>query len=639
MEDGTFALTGVEVTSTITPVSQVIHSKSKTEEKPQPLPLAKAASSNKPNRTGTAATKSMTTGKAELPSIQQRDALTAKSAGLRNSITEQQLKKPLFQKLANVKEFFDKAKSPEGDKGKSSSALKQWKSPKEGRDEKNFTHADAFDFKIVQKFDDYYQSLDKPEKQDKQEKDKKDKKEDPFASATFHNLAKKKHFFDEIEKQEAKVQGEQKRFNEIAYDIAKKQALLQKLATQCADLDKKLVDTGDLEEECLNKENMKEEWLSKIELAEHNNKCLQHMKQQKKELLLSIKKKFLHEQDEHAFFVAADAYFRKQRKEARQLRKKLEYEVEQMKNQGVKENLIDSEFEDLLDNEVSEFEERRNLREILKHEKEKDEKLRMEQEEEERRYALAKENRLREEDNKRLQKEAEHQKELDKYKKQYLEFQKVTHVARKDQLIEYLEGLEDRTVVLENEIEQTNQDIKAKKEELINLQKEYKFKKFEEDKGAQAARLDDLEKDLRKKLTENGERETLIKRLEKVSCEVCTVISRILKQLQKSKTPTAVDQANVVNLLSICGLKLERMLTVVIKKRKTFFIESINTDGTIKERPPTYMNIISEEVYNKKKDLYDKDFLNDIVDEELQDNELAEMRGEIKKKGKGELEM
>jgi len=38
-----------------------------------------------------------------------------------------------------------------------------------------------------------------------------------------------------------------------------------------------------------------------------------------------------------------------------------------------------------------------------------------------------------------------------------------------------------------------------------------------------------------------------------------------------------VDKNNVVDLLSICGLKLERMLTVVIKKKKTFFIESINT--------------------------------------------------------------
>jgi len=134
---------------------------------------------------------------------------------------------------------------------------------------------------------------------------------------------------------------------------------------------------------------------------------------------------------------------------------------------------------------------------------------------------------------------------------------------------------------------------------------------------------------LRTKLNEGIERENNIKRVEKLSYEVCTVISRILKQLQKSKTPTPVDQTNVTNLLSICGLKLERMLTVVIKKRKTFFIESINTDGTIKEGPPTYMNLVSDDVYNKSKKRFEKDFGVDI-DEDFEDGQLSEQRDHIK---------
>ena len=120
-----------------------------------------------------------------------------------------------------------------------------------------------------------------------------------------------------------------------------------------------------------------------------------------------------------------------------------------------------------------------------------------------------------------------------------------------------------------------------------------------------------------------------------------------------------VDKSNVVDLLSICGLKLERMLTVVIKKKKTFFIESINTvmitwvweilnyflkDGTIKEGPPSYMNIVSDDVYNKSRKVYEKERPGDIgkrhslrdpylcfsVGEEFEDDYLSQLRNSIK---------
>ena len=68
-------------------------------------------------------------------------------------MTEQQLKKPLFKKLTDVKEFFDKTKSPtEGEKAKSATMKPAiyWKTKKEEQDDKNYTHADAFNLKIVQ---------------------------------------------------------------------------------------------------------------------------------------------------------------------------------------------------------------------------------------------------------------------------------------------------------------------------------------------------------------------------------------------------------------------------------------------------------------------------------------------------------
>jgi len=186
------------------------------------------------------------------------------------------------------------------------------------------------------------------------------------------------------------------------------------------------------------------------------------------------------------------------------------------KKKGVKDNLIDPEFEEMLENEISEFEERRNLREIFKHEKVIEEELRRQEEEEERRIALAKESKWREEENKRLQKEAEHEKELNKIKRQYQEFQKVTHVSRKDQLIEYFDGLEQRNEMLNNEIEAINEDIKAKKEEFKEIKKQLKFKKFEEveapkDNFPKDIRIDDLEVMLREKQNEATERENHVK--------------------------------------------------------------------------------------------------------------------------------
>ena len=92
-------------------------------------------------------------------------------------------------------------------------------------------------------------------------------------------------------------------------------------------------------------------------------------------------------------------------------------------------------------------------------------------------------------------------------------------------------------------------------------------------------------------------------RLEKVVDEVRTGVSRILYQLQgkggvikekeiltiffpfylqiinkiKKSKNVEVGRAEVVNQLSVCGLKLERYLTILYKKKRNFRIVSINT--------------------------------------------------------------
>lgn len=106
-------------------------------------------------------------------------------------MTEASFKKPLFKKLATVRDYYEKTKgNNENDKLRSSASvtshkqLTHWKKA-ETQDEKNYTHADAFNLKIVQKFDDLYQT-----------------RKGFVDTAAMENLAKRKHFFSEIEKQE-----------------------------------------------------------------------------------------------------------------------------------------------------------------------------------------------------------------------------------------------------------------------------------------------------------------------------------------------------------------------------------------------------------------------------------------------------
>ncbi len=191
------------------------------------------------------------------------------------------------------------------------------------------------------------------------------------------------------------------------------------------------------------------------------------------------------------------------------------------KKAGIKETqVLDPEFEQLLENEVSEFEEKRNMREIFRHEKVLEEELRRQEHEEERRAAQTRENKRRDEENKRLQKQAEHQKELDLMKGKFEDLHKVTHVTHKEDLVEYFEGLEQRSVTLETEINASNEYIKGKKEELKELKKQLKFKKFEEvevpkDHYPKDIRIDDLEVILRNKQNETHDRDSHVKILQR----------------------------------------------------------------------------------------------------------------------------
>lgn len=68
----------------------------------------------------------------------------------------------------------------------------------------------------------------------------------------------------------------------MTYDILKKEKILTNLETQEQELVKRLDDTKELEDLKVQKQKELEEWEEQIEVAEHRNECLTHMKELKK---------------------------------------------------------------------------------------------------------------------------------------------------------------------------------------------------------------------------------------------------------------------------------------------------------------------------------------------------------------------
>ncbi len=68
----------------------------------------------------------------------------------------------------------------------------------------------------------------------------------------------------------------------ICFEIQRKERLLKQLANQVSDLEKKLDDTEEIEKRKKEKNEELNQWEEKIEIEEHRNECLKHMKQLKK---------------------------------------------------------------------------------------------------------------------------------------------------------------------------------------------------------------------------------------------------------------------------------------------------------------------------------------------------------------------
>lgn len=88
------------------------------------------------------------------------------------------------------------------------------------------------------------------------------------------------------------------------------------------------------------------------------------------------------------------------------------------------------------------------------------------------------------------------------------------------------------------------------------------------------------------------EKENSVKKLEKTIYEVCTVISRIMFQLQGKANKginVKILRKDILNMISICSLRLEKMMAILAKKKDTIRVESVNTDPTLPA--PEFLNL------------------------------------------------
>eukprot|EP00828_Plagiopyla_frontata_P032529 TRINITY_DN42396_c0_g1_i2.p1 TRINITY_DN42396_c0_g1~~TRINITY_DN42396_c0_g1_i2.p1 ORF type:complete len:226 (+),score=50.03 TRINITY_DN42396_c0_g1_i2:487-1164(+) len=149
---------------------------------------------------------------------------------------------------------------------------------------------------------------------------------------------------------------------------------------------------------------------------------------------------------------------------------------------------------------------------------------------------------------------------------------------------------------LSSQIKQLNNDIVKHRETIKSL-------KFMTDKALQEqsreVKFDAYEEKLITKNNQTEELENNISKLQKTIDGICTVVGRVLYQLSNSKIKNAeVKREDLLNSVSACGLKLERMLTILQKRKNNFRIESINTDGAYKETP-NFLGLNQKRVYEK----------------------------------------
>eukprot|EP01015_Nassula_variabilis_P030750 TRINITY_DN6804_c0_g1_i1.p2 TRINITY_DN6804_c0_g1~~TRINITY_DN6804_c0_g1_i1.p2 ORF type:complete len:179 (-),score=48.29 TRINITY_DN6804_c0_g1_i1:121-657(-) len=140
-----------------------------------------------------------------------------------------------------------------------------------------------------------------------------------------------------------------------------------------------------------------------------------------------------------------------------------------------------------------------------------------------------------------------------------------------------------------------------------------------------------MESDLMKKRANLLDFEAQVERMDKTLNKALISLSRIAYQVFKENKQTSeVRREKVGECLSACGMKLERFLTIIVKKKKNFWVESINTNADI-EAPPEYLGLNFRSYIDKDRIESEPESNEDSKEIKL-DDWLEERRTEVKTK-------
>ncbi|KRX08174.1 hypothetical protein PPERSA_12329 [Pseudocohnilembus persalinus] len=294
--------------------------------------------------------------------------------------------------------------------------------------------------------------------------------------------------------------------------------------------------------------------------------------------------------------------------------------------------ILGGHFENQLEDELSEYDDKKTLKEIFKHQARRKEEIEREkQEARDQKFQKDREEAKKNQDKMKKEKE-----EIELIKNQEIEkfhkLQKVTGIpyhiiidqADPTKQAQCRKILEDKKIPnellnqmgskniyvlykksLENDYEKMENHFRQKIEEKIDLtknriaqlKKQLELLKFGEKPNEQnydPNLIENLDKELIKEKDKTLDKENQLKRVEKVVDNICIVISRISYQLpfgkQNKDKNVSVKRDQLLDQISICGLQLEKMLAILSKKKDTIRIESVNYAPDNKV-PPEYLGL------------------------------------------------
>ncbi|EAS04859.1 hypothetical protein TTHERM_00469080 (macronuclear) [Tetrahymena thermophila SB210] len=448
-------------------------------------------------------------------------------------------------------------------------------------------------------------------------------------------LENKQKLQGEIRRNEDMLNKDQKEYNQIKYEIEQRQKQLNAIKNQIENL-RHVFSTEEEKQKLYDQDQLYQDYDQKYEDEQMVFMSLKHMMQTRKKLLLEEKERSEKMYAEYKGLVSLASGYEEQVLKGQQKHNTLQKKISHYSSLNAFN--LNPRFQELLEDELSEFEDKNALHEIFKHEQERKDEL----------VRLEKETKKQELEQLHLEK----QKQQDKIKQEQRQMEQILNQKRKNMeellkisCVSDISELQDRKIFLEKsnrnlkKFEEEFQEaidnqkleiehLKRQLNELKYIQKESQNNKKSQQQQQQAAAPSQEEQNTQQakqnpkgddktlqvideeNLTANvniekfeqvlieetdrlQDKENQVKKLERVVDEICLVFSRILYQLQPQNQKNKnieVSRKDLTNQITICGLKLEKIISFLAKKKDSLRVESINTDAD-NFQPPEYVGI------------------------------------------------